>query len=226
LAVKSGKPDAYRPPGGRTERQVAADVIVRLLEGGLVQRTPSVIARAAAAVGVPVELVRQAWAAQSAVKPDRTLVTTGDDLVPMRKKNESHEPKPGRKPQGGAALRNASRTAAAHPTPDTRRCSKCEVIKSVDEFDWKDRKKGHRQSWCRDCWKAYQRERWLSVEKTKRLGIVVCEDDHLEADCTTYHLPIEAGQEVVADDVKLCHASCSADRGAPLLTKMIHLRTN
>jgi hypothetical protein len=37
------------------------------------------------------------------------------------------------------------------------------------------------------------------------------EDDLEAADCITCHLPIEAGQEVVADDVKLCHASCSAD---------------
>jgi hypothetical protein len=53
----------------------------------------------------------------------------------------------------------------------------------------------------------------LSVEKSKRLGtllrFVVCEEDHLESDCITCHLPTEVGQEVVADDVKLCHACCS-----------------
>jgi hypothetical protein len=33
--MKSGKADIDHPPGGRTEKQVAADVIVRLLEGGM-----------------------------------------------------------------------------------------------------------------------------------------------------------------------------------------------
>jgi hypothetical protein len=51
----------------------------------------------------------------------------------------------------------------------------------------------------------------LSVETTKRLGIllrfVVCEEDHLEADCITCQLPIRIGQEVVADDVRLYNAS-------------------
>lgn len=105
------------------------------------------------------------------------------------------------KSQGGIAHRHTSRAAKAYPTPDTRRCSKCEVIKSVDEFDWKDPKKDAWRSWCRECWKTYQRERWLSVEKSKRLGtllrFVVCEEDHLESDCITCHLPIEVGQEVV-----------------------------
>jgi hypothetical protein len=214
FAVKSGKADVYRPPGGRTEREVAADVIVRLLEGGVLVRTPSVIARAAAAVGVSIDLIRRSWATQTAVMPDRTLVAGGDDLVPMRRKIEPPDPEPARKPQGGAAHRNATRTAAAYSTPDARRCSKCKAVKSVDEFDWKDRKKGYRRSWCRDCWNAYQRERWLSVEQSNRLKtllrFVVCEEDHLEADCITCHRPIEAGQEVVADDVKLCHSSCSA----------------
>ena len=118
-----------------------------------------------------------------------------------------------KKPQGGAAHRNSTCTAAAYPKPGMRRCSKCEAVKPVDEFDWKDRKKGYRRSWCRECWNTYQRERWLSVEKSKRLGIllrfVVGEEDHLEVDCNTCHLPLEVGQEVVADDVKLCHASCS-----------------
>jgi hypothetical protein len=51
------------------------------------------------------------------------------------------------------------------------------------------------------------------VEKPKRLTtllrFVVCEEDHLDADCVSCHLPIEVGQEVVADDVKLCQADCS-----------------
>jgi hypothetical protein len=39
--MKSGNPDVYRPHGGRTEREVAAEVIVRLLEVGELHRTPA-----------------------------------------------------------------------------------------------------------------------------------------------------------------------------------------
>jgi hypothetical protein len=50
-----------RPPGGRTERQVAAEVIVLLMEAGVIQRSPEQLAKSAEAVGIPVEGVRQAW---------------------------------------------------------------------------------------------------------------------------------------------------------------------
>jgi hypothetical protein len=83
-------------------------------------------------------------------------------------------------------------------------------LKPKSEFNIKNKRTGQLSAWCKSCIRDYQRERWLSVEKTKRLGtllrLVVYTD--LEADCITCHLPIEAGQEVVADDVKLCHASC------------------
>jgi hypothetical protein len=47
-----------------------------------------------------------------------------------------------------------------------------------------------------------------SLDLKTLLRSVVCEEDHLEADCITSRLPIEVGQEVVADDVNLRHASC------------------
>lgn len=60
--IKNAKPDIYRPPGGRSEREVAAEVCVRVLESGLVSRTTEVIYRLAVAVGVPVDLIRRTWA--------------------------------------------------------------------------------------------------------------------------------------------------------------------
>jgi hypothetical protein len=53
------------------------------------------------------------------------------------------------------------------------------------------------------------------VEQSRRLTtllrFVVCEEDHLEADSITCHLPIEIRQGVVADDVKLRHANCPSE---------------
>jgi hypothetical protein len=204
-------------PQPRTEVDVAADAIVAILDARIVPFTPGMIGRLSMATGVPVADIERAWQLKESGRRPSLPARRPVAEQPSNERAEQPAPVvvPSRKPQGVAAHRNATRTAAAYPTPDTRRCSKCEVVKAVDEFDWKDRKKGYRRSWCRDCWNAYQRERWLSVEQTRRLGIllrfVVCEEDHLETDCITCHLPIEAGQEVVADDVKLFHASCSAD---------------
>jgi hypothetical protein len=50
-----------RPPGGRTERQVAAEVIVLLMQAGVIQRAPAQLAKSSEAVGIPVDTVRQAW---------------------------------------------------------------------------------------------------------------------------------------------------------------------
>jgi len=59
------------------------------------------------------------------------------------------------------------------PLPTLAAARNVQFVKPVGEFDWKDRKKEYRRSWCRDCWKAYQRDRWLSVEKTVNGQFVV-----------------------------------------------------
>ncbi len=208
--MRSGKPDVYRPPGGRTERQVAADVIVRLLEGGVLSRTPSVIARAAAAVGIPIELVRRSWATRSAATPDRTLVASGDDLVVRAK------PKPVYAPSYAGNIKTANERARAkkEPVPGRRKCNRCGELKDLDQLQIMNPRTLKRRPECKACNAIWRKERYLSVEKTKQLKtlvrFVVCEKDHLEADCLTCNQPIEAGQEVVADDVKLSHATCSA----------------
>jgi hypothetical protein len=70
------------------------------------------IARAAAAVGISVDLVRRSWAVQSTVKPDRTLVTAGDDLVPVA----TPRPKPAYAPNYGGNTKAATSGFAASGT--------------------------------------------------------------------------------------------------------------
>jgi Lsr2 len=59
----SGRPvqGLDRPLGGRTERQVAAEVVVLLMGAGIVQRTPEQLAKSADAIAIPVDAIRQAW---------------------------------------------------------------------------------------------------------------------------------------------------------------------
>jgi hypothetical protein len=108
---------------------------------------------------------------------------------------------------------NERRRAKEEPIPGGRICSRCRELKELEAFAIKDKRTGGRRSMCADCHREYQRGRYLSVEQSNRLmtllRFIACEEDHFEADCITCHLPIEVGQEVVADDVKLCHAACS-----------------
>jgi transposase len=49
---------------------------------------------------------------------------------------------------------NATRTETA-----TKRCTGCGQSKPVDEFAFRNRGKARRQSWCRVCVAAYNRDR-------------------------------------------------------------------
>lgn len=200
----SGARHLHTPPHPRTEVEVAADAIVAILDARIVPRTPSMIGRLSIATGVPVAMIKKAWESKEAgyggLRPTRRPIADQPREQPAVEPvmpEEPPAPPPVRmpaKPQGGAAHRNSTRTAAAYRQPGMRRCSKCEAVKSVDEFDWKDRKKGYRRSWCRECWNAYQRERWLSVEKTKRLGLAfaLCRLRRRSPRGGLQHLPLAA----------------------------------
>jgi hypothetical protein len=105
------------------------------------------------------------------------------------------------------------RRLLSHDSLPTRICNRCSELKDIEQFQIMNPRTQKRRPECKTCNAAWRKERYLSVEKTRRLQtllrFVVCEEDHLEVDCITCHLPIEIGQEVVADDVKLCHATCS-----------------
>ena len=78
-------PDVWKPAGGHTEREVAAEVCVRILQSGLVVKSPQTIARMAAATGVPIDLIRQAWALHEIGRRsplDQDPVKEGDELPP------------------------------------------------------------------------------------------------------------------------------------------------
>lgn len=45
--------------------------------------------------------------------------------------------------------------------PETKVCTKCGAEKSVDAFNWRDRKKGTRNNTCKACHAAYRRQHYL-----------------------------------------------------------------
>jgi hypothetical protein len=219
--MKSGKAEIYRPPGGRTERDVAAEVIARLLKGGVLSRSPAVVARAAAAVGVPVGLIREKWAVDglATVPFDGTLVAQDQELptaaltsLPSRMgAPAAPRYKPGYHPNSRAE--NEARRAKKEPVPGKRTCSgKCGQLKNLDQFGVKDKRTGALCAWCKECMRAYSKDRYLSSKKLEKLGpvlrfILEDGDEHAGMICPDCRQPCCIGDEVIATDAVLHHAS-------------------
>ncbi len=51
-------------------------------------------------------------------------------------------------------------------TIDGRRCSRCGEVKPIEDFPIKDRERGLRRVWCRDCCRAYGREHYRKNKPT------------------------------------------------------------
>ena len=51
-------------------------------------------------------------------------------------------------------------------TIDGRRCSRCGEVNPIEDFPIKDRERGLRRVWCRDCCRAYGREHYRKNKPT------------------------------------------------------------
>jgi hypothetical protein len=220
--VRSGNPDIYRPPGGRTEQDVAAEVIVRLLEAKVINPTPANLRAAAMAVGVPVPLIRETWALVKARRSplDKKPVTDGPTLVPM----PPPEPEPEAQPEApvpahspkyatGARKYNEAKRAAKEPMPGKRICAHCNELKPKSQFATKNKRTRQLSAWCKPCIRDYQKARYLSSERLKKLGLVLRfvlgpEDEHAGMLCAGCHQPCRIRDEVLASDAILRHGSC------------------
>lgn len=56
-------------------------------------------------------------------------------------------------------------------SPDTRRCARCGIEKPIDEFGFKYRERGIRQSWCKPCYVEYKRL-WYLENRDEHLAHV------------------------------------------------------
>ena len=76
----------------------------------------------------------------------------------------------------------------------------------VSKFDVKNHKTGALRSWCRDCTKVYQRERYVSVT-AKTMTVELIEGDRCVGhDCPICGLPFEIGERVRGEN--LVHEGC------------------
>lgn len=120
-----------------------------------------------------------------------------------------------RSPQGGGGgVRSGLqriRGGLARPPDGQRWCANHSegegAFLPIDQFVVKNAGTGQRASWCDDCRKAYQRERYISV-KAKTMTVQLIEGDLcVGRDCPGCGFPFEIGEKVRGEN--LVHESCA-----------------
>jgi hypothetical protein len=196
----------HTPPQPRSEVDVAADAIVAILDARIVPRTPGMIGRLSMATGVPVAMIKKAWELKEAgyggLQPTRRPIAEQPAPVP----NPKYDPK----------AKAANERKRAKKEPVARYEAVLGHVQGVEaEVGVQHQEQAHWPA-VRVVQVMHQGLPARAVDECREdqaphdsAALRVCEENHLELHCVTCLRPIKVGQEVVADDVKLCHATCS-----------------
>lgn len=194
-----------------TDADVAAEACMCLVVNGILPHTPETIAKIAEATRLPVRTLRDAWRridTRGYRPPEsvrRPVLAAVPDAPVRRQPVDLEQQRRSRKRRGWAE---------ANPAPGMRRCARCGDVLPEEMFPWKDGAKKTRRSYDSDCWKAKQRERYLSLKKIKALNAVGLVFKITEADelgslcCTECGNPFAVGDMARADRVSLRHDDC------------------
>jgi hypothetical protein len=164
-----------------------------------------VIARASAAVGVPVALGREKWAVDG-------LATVPFDGTHVAEVHEMPEPRYAPNYGGNTRAANERARAKKEPVPGKRLCNRCGELKDVANFHLMNSRTGKRRPECKTCVAIWRRDRYLSSAKLEKLGAVlrfILEDgdEHAGMICPDCRQPCRIGDEVIASAAVLHHAS-------------------
>ena len=183
------------PSTARTEAEVAALTIAALLEEGVISRDPKTILRAAHAVGLTVDHVRNAWKQLGSrrYRPSGLTNPAAERTVedPAARKIDGRSTHP----RSTSNWRINSSTGK-----EEKRCSRCRQWKAGDPtaFAVKNRTTGQLTSMCRACRADYARERYLSLKKIEQLNSVSITFESRTKDdlvCAKCHEPIKGGED-------------------------------
>jgi hypothetical protein len=125
-------------------------------------------------------------------------------------------PRPGPRyaPNYSGNIRAANERARARkePEPGKRLCNRCGELKDVDQFQIMNPRTQKRRPECKACNAIWRRERYLSSAKLEKLGpvlrfILEDGDEHAGMLCADCRQPCRIGDEVIATDAVLHHAS-------------------
>lgn len=119
-----------------------------------------------------------------------------------------------RNPGATGTLSRPTRATAApldHGTTTIRWCPRCKTDKPLSEFNARNRDSGRAKAYCRDCSKAYQRDRYLTLKKQNALAVgefvLAAADEWTGHDCPDCGKPFVAGDLVHLTGV-LTHVGC------------------
>lgn len=198
-----------------TEDVVMARAIVLLLEAGCLTHSAKSIARAAAAVGIPVKTVTEQWRQRAywtrarAYGQATVVICEGDEETvepPRPAVGADHHP-------GGYRNNMRERDGIME-----RRCCRCEKWKPAtpEHFYVKRPETGALASMCVVCRPIYQRTRYLSVKAHDALGEAGLRFEVVDGDpeltCKACGHPIAPGQEAEVEGISY-HRVCSARGG-------------
>jgi hypothetical protein len=95
---------------------------------------------------------------------------------------------------------------------DTRKCARCGIEKPVDEFGFKYRERGIRQSWCKPCYVEY-----------KRLWYLQNREEHLAHVKKMRAISSEENQRLMWQYLA-CHPCVDCGERDPVVLQFDHLR--
>lgn len=199
-------------PGSTAEiaSQAVAEAVMHLVAEGLLPRTPDMVNRLSVLLCIRVTELRDAWRRNDTrgYRPASRVEHHGEYVGRFA---TSADPSP----EHQRASRATKRYQEANPEPGMRRCKRCNEVQPEAAFPIKDHKSGRRRSYDSDCWKAMQRERYLSVKKEKALNAVGITFTLTEADgplgclaCMDCGVPLKPGDQVHGANVTLRHVDC------------------
>lgn len=224
---------------GRTEKEVAADVIAMLLRARVIPNTASALAAASLAVRVPMtdikaayELqswraqnlsempVRQGGALESAPPSDPTPPSAqalprtdpgGSAVVPEPRQEVLASGSDGRKPTGARKRARSSWNEMQLRKKEPRPGIRiCTECGPKPKSNFKPKDKtGKLRSKCDDCFREYQNARYLSTKKMKQLGI-------------TMELVLTLDDEVVGMPCETCGEACEEGQAVVATNARLH----
>lgn len=54
---------------------------------------------------------------------------------------------------------------------DTKKCTRCQEVKLIEQFRFRNKSKGTLQPWCKPCFSSYEREKWKSSKERRDKNI-------------------------------------------------------
>lgn len=203
--------DDVHLPAGRTEREIAAEVVARLIEARHLRFQPRVLAEVARTLGIKISDIRRAvdlraWVRQP-FDSDQSI-RDGEPLPVVPELPRPPDP-PVAVPKQLSAW-NGKQRAKKEPKPGVRICTRCGPQPKT-AFATKNKRTGALRSMCMDCMSSHQAERYLSIEKMRKLGpvlrFVLAEGDAIVGSvCSTCSKRCKVGQTIVAMESVFHHS--------------------